>query len=212
MAAFTHELLQARLQELDVPVDADALHGALAGLVCAGISLADGAQIDDLATALTLEAGSLQDHAEMLAALQTIVRNELADTDLSFQLLLPDADEFLSLRVQALARWAEGFVHGVVSRREPWSEDMRDVLEDIAQIGLLDDEGASEVLDLSSAALNDPAQANDNETDFIALTEFVRMAAIEIFREIALPPADTASGDTAGDDGADAPPAGSTLH
>lgn len=207
MAAFTHELLQARLQELDLPLDADTLHGALAGLTCAGISLADGEQIADLATALALDADTLQGHTEMLAALQAIIRQEIADTDLSFQLLLPDTDEFLSLRVQALARWAEAFVHGVVARKEPWSEDMRDVLEDIAQIGLLDDEGASEVMDLSSAALNDPAQANDNETDFIALSEFVRMAAIEIYREIAMPQASETAAD-----GVDTPPPGSTLH
>lgn len=210
MAAFTHELLQARLQELHIELDADALHGALAGLVCAGISLADGEKIDDLATALAVDAETLHQHTEMLAALQAIIRQEIADTDLSFQLLLPDSDEFLSLRVQALARWAEGFVHGVVARTEPWSEDMRDVLEDIAQIGLLDDEGASEVLDLSSAALNDPAQANDNETDFIALNEFVRMAAIEIYRETVTPAADSIDADLP--DSNAAAPAGKTLH
>lgn len=210
MAAFTHELLQARLQELNIEIEADALHGALAGLVCAGISLEDDEKVADLATALALETDSLFEHREMLAALQTIIRKEIAETDLSFQLLLPDSDEFLSLRVQSLARWAEGFVHGVVARREPWSEDMRDVLEDIAQIGLLDDEGASEVLDLSSAALNDPAQANDNETDFIALNEFVRMAAIEIYRETVMPAADIEEADIADNDAA--APAGKTLH
>lgn len=190
---FTHELLQARLQELALPVTADALHGALCGLTCAGIRSDDAAYLEHLATSLTLEPVLFSAHLDMLAALQTLIAKALADSDLSFQPLLPDGEEFLSLRVQALARWAESFVQGVLASAKTWSADDRDVLEDIAAIALLDDEDADAAEDLSKASLNDPAQANDNEADFVALTEFVRMAAIEIFREHSEPSAAPAS-------------------
>ena len=174
MALITHEQLSLRLDELALPVAAEALHGTLAGLACAGVAPAHASWLEQLAECL--DGADLAAHREVMAALQTLVARDLADGQLGFQPLLPDAEEFLSLRAQALACWAEGFVCGFVALQGDLASEDREVLADIAAISQLEDDDGAE-----RSALNDPAAANDNERDFMELCEYVRMAAIELY-------------------------------
>ena len=181
MATITHEQLSARLRELALPMAADALHGTLAGLACAGI----GPDCNDWLEQLSecLDGADLDDHRDAMAALHTLVARDLADGELGFQPMLPDSEEFLSVRAQSLARWTEGFICGFVAVQRELSVEDREVLDDIAAISQLDDEEAIGEAGLNNSALNDPASADSNERDFIELCEYVRLAAMDLFRE-----------------------------
>lgn len=174
VAAITHEQLSARLQELQLPIAADALHGVLAGLACASVTPDHASWLEQLAECL--DGADLETHNEALVALHTLIARDLADGELGFQLLLPDSEEFLSVRAQALARWCEGFVCGFVAVVRELGEDDREALEDIAAISQLDDDDGS-----SQSALNNPEEADSNERDFIELCEYVRLAAMELY-------------------------------
>ena len=187
MATITHEQLSARLQELQLLMAADALHGAITGLACAGIAPSHTVWLEHLSECL--DGAELDEHSEAMSALQTLVARDLADGELGFQLLLPDGEEFLSVRAQALARWSENFVCGFVAVTRELSEEDREVLNDIAAISQIDDgESAEETaLDLLKSAnrseLNNPENAASNERDFFELCEYVRMAAMDLYRE-----------------------------
>ena len=114
---------------------------------------------------------------------QTLVARDLADGELGFQLLLPDSEEFLSVRAQALARWSESFVCGFVAVTRELSEDDREVLNDIAAISQIDDGESEEQTDRNRSELNNPENADSNERDFIELCEYVRLAAMDLYRD-----------------------------
>lgn len=168
MAVVTHEQLTERLQALAIPVAVDYLHGVLAGLASAGIGPDSphwALQLAECVDDLDVEA-----HQDMLAALHTLCERELAAPDLSFQPLLPDMEEFLSLRALALSQWCDGFISGFVAGQFELSAEDRETLEDLASITQLD----------STEEYNNPEYANDNERDFLELSEYVRMAVITL--------------------------------
>lgn len=181
LATITHEQLSARLQELQLPVTADALHGTLAGLACAGMDPGSADWLEQLSECL--DGADLAAHREAMVALHTLVARDLADGELGFQPMLPDGDEFLSVRAQALARWSEGFICGFVAVQRTLSSDDREVLDDIAAISQLDGEDSLADAALNRAGLNDPASADSNERDFMELCEYVRLAAMDLYRE-----------------------------
>jgi len=182
VATITHEQLSARLQELQLLLSADALHGAMTGLACAGIEPDDIGWLEHLAECL--DGADLSDQLEAMTALQTLIAHDLADDNLGFQLLLPDGDEFLSVRAKALARWAESFVCGFVAVTRELSDDDRDLLNDIAAISQIDDGESEEETQQKNSELNNPENAANNERDFMELCEYVRMGAIDLYREI----------------------------
>lgn len=168
MAVMTHEQLTDRLQALAIPVAVDYLHGVLAGLACAGINPESphwALQLGECLADVDVAA-----HHEMLAALHTLCERELTATDLSFQPLLPDSEEFLSLRALALSQWCDGFISGFVAGQFELSAEDQETLNDLAAITQLD----------SSDEYNNPENANDNERDFFELNEYVRMAVITL--------------------------------
>ncbi|MCC7515916.1 MAG: UPF0149 family protein [Pseudomonadales bacterium] len=181
MASITHEQLSARLQELQLPVAADVLHGALVGLACAGLEPGQEAWLAQLASCL--EDVDVASNEAMLSALQTLIGKELADGELGFQLLLPDSEEFLSVRVQALARWSDSFIYAFVATARELSQEDREVLEDIAAISQVDDGEIETENAPGLSALNNPEEADSNERDFMELCEYVRMAAMDLYRE-----------------------------
>ncbi|MEZ5538550.1 MAG: UPF0149 family protein [Pseudomonadales bacterium] len=177
----TYEQLSARLQTLQIPVSADALHGALTGLACSGQLPEQPAWLQQLSDCL--DDIDLSEHAPMLSALQTWVQGELADGDLSFQLLLPDSEEFLSVRTRALAQWSDSFLYAFIASGVELTVEDRELMEDMAAISQVDDGEAEDGAEKNISALNNPEDAENNERDFFELCEYVRMAAMDLYRE-----------------------------
>lgn len=180
-ALITYEQLQARLQAVQLPVQVDSLHGALTGLACSGAVVDPTVWLTQLGDCL--EDIALGEHEAMLSALQAWVNGDLADGDLGFQLLLPDSEEFLSVRTRALARWSESFLYAFIASGVTLAPEDREVLEDIAAISQVDDGETPADAEKNMSALNNPAEAESNERDFFELCEFVRLAAMALFRE-----------------------------
>ncbi|MBV5308053.1 UPF0149 family protein [Chromatium okenii] len=167
-----HEVLA--LSPLD-PSPSEA-QGMLCGLMCGGAT-------DPLATWLTqllpandaVEIPFAHYHAALHPLVQTLGA-ALADTELRFELGLPDDDHPLPERAVALYDWVRGFlfaigVLGVAERDLP--EQMREILHDFTELTRID-------LD----ALDDD---EDNEQALADVIEFVRVAALLIHDECALP-------------------------
>lgn len=192
----SYEQLHARLQALQLPLAVDALHGTLTGLACGGLKADQATWLTQLSDCL--EGVELVEHEAMLSALQTWVNGELADGDLGFQLLLPDGEEFLSVRARALARWSDSFLYAFIASGVMLSREDQEVLEDIAAISQADDgnsDGEVDGAEKNISALNNPEDAESNERDFFELCEYVRMAAMDLYREHSQPTQATVIGE-----------------
>jgi uncharacterized protein YgfB (UPF0149 family) len=147
-----------------------ALHGLVTGLLSSGAPDIDEGDI------ATLMQGPLPPVVgQLVNMLIESTRGQLLEPDFSFQLLLPPDDMQLVQRVQALGHWCEsftaGFSAGFMQSETTLGSEGREALTDIAQLASLSEELEDDI--------------EDEENDYMELVEYVRMAAIALFQQLA---------------------------
>lgn len=127
---------------------------------------------------------------EALKALFDDSVKQLADPDLSFQLLLPDDDASLESRTEALANWCEGYLYGLalggIKEFNMFSEPVQEFAQDLTEIAQLSHE--------------DGDDAAAGETAFFDISEYVRMGVLMIRDELLLLDENSAPSAGASDD------------
>lgn len=112
-----------------------------------------------------------------LLALYNASRERLIADEMSLQLLLPDDELELPLRIAAVGEWCEGFLKGFAMAgkslqaqqgQQQYSADVSEALSDIAAISQISIEG--EEIDLAK-----------NERDYVEVTEYLRVAVMNIY-------------------------------
>ena len=99
---------------------------------------------------------------------------QLQDSNLGFDLLLPEEDESLYARVTALQQWCSGFILGVgiagIKDHSKLPEDSRELLADFTEIGI---EGEFDL-----------EKMDESEEAFIEISEYIRMGVLLINEEL----------------------------
>lgn len=167
----------ARLLEVEgFEETAAELHGIFCGRLAGGERLAGGQLREALVESLASEEELIDNALPELARLYQQALAQLRDSSYAFSPLLPGDDTPLQRRVDELSQWAQGFLDGLVdaglSGDSPLSEDATQALGDLVAIAQAAFEGE---------------EGNDDEGDFAELLEYVRVAAIMIFAELASP-------------------------
>lgn len=100
---------------------------------------------------------------------------------MEFSPLLPDDDESLALRTDALAQWAQGFLYGLatgdIGRNPALPGTVREILGDFAEISRAT---LSTDADSADAAAGDEA----DEEAYVELHEFMRAGAQLVYDEL----------------------------
>lgn len=151
------------------PASVAETHAVVTGLLCAK----PGQDENELATHLAaLQVGdwSSQRILDQLGPALNVLKNELSSSDMDFRLLLPTEDRPLEERTRCLAHWCSGFLTGF-GAGEPTvqSDDAADALRLIEQI--------------ARAATDSESDQEAEESAYIELTEFVRMAILLLREE-----------------------------
>lgn len=107
---------------------------------------------------------TLRDFAELTNA-------SLANDQFEMQLLLPDDALELAERVTALAKWCQGFLHGLALAGEELGS-------------ALDDDGREAVQDIVKIAQVSDQVEHDEEAEYMQLVEYVRMAAFQLYTQL----------------------------
>lgn len=166
------------LVRLNAACTASELHGVLTGLLAGGARL----NRSTLQKILETHADSDQAFGDDITAsvwqLQLKTLEDLGDSELAFVPLLPDDDDDLAARVSAISDWCQGFLVGFGTAASPGNtrihdESVRETLQDIMNVANVD----------ATAQDNDES----DESAYAELYEFVRMAVIHLFEEMAPP-------------------------
>ena len=157
-AAQTHGLLTGRLAIAGAPAGPDWLLQVLEGV--------------DENNALRAEC---QKH---LDALYQSTFWQLSERLSEFEPLLPDDDDDVSVRTIALAHWSEGFLHGLVSAKHSDALKERLGAEPLSDI-------IRDMLQLTRAGLDSSTDDEDNESAYVELVEYLRVAAQLCYEELA---------------------------
>ena len=181
---------QANITTDNIQAHASEVHGVLTGLICAGLPFEEHEYlmiINDIfnnGEGLPLKAKSTV--KQMFSELWT----DILDDAYTFQLMLPDDDDSIVERGNALSVWVQGFNLGFGLQQKDTpvvSEEVKEVLTDFAEIANLSD---------------DMEEDEATEQAYFEINEYVRISALLCFSELATLP--TKLGDNSKESG--------TLH
>ncbi len=173
-----HHELDAALNRCGASWDAGQAHG----LLCSRLAvLGADAGIGWLEQVLE---GSDPDNAlrreceSMLDALYTYTHRQLAERQSEFEPLLPGVSDSTIIRADAIARWCEGFLHGLVSgspddnlKERLSSEPLSEIIKDMLQI--------------ARANVDEETDDETNESAYAELVEYLRIAVQLTYEELA---------------------------
>jgi yecA family protein len=174
----TFEELEGTLKRCGASWDAAQSHGLLTGrLAIAGVPAAPDWLLQVLEG--TDEANALR--AECRRILDVLYQStfwQLSERLSAFEPLLPGDEEDVGLRAEALGHWCEGFLHGLVSARH--GDALRDRLAAQPLSDIIKD-----LLQITRAGLDEESDEEDNESAYVELVEYVRVAAQLSYEELA---------------------------
>jgi uncharacterized protein len=140
-------------------VSAAELHGLFCGMHCAKPGLEANVCLPEV---FSNQEDPLDGYDRALfTSLCDSARESLNSPDFSFYLFLPDDDEALIERAQALGEWCQGFLYGLGAQVEStsWHGECEEILRHLVDIAQLDAD----------------ADGEEDEVAFMELSEFVRM-------------------------------------
>ncbi|WP_066017074.1 UPF0149 family protein [Endozoicomonas atrinae] len=188
-ATVSFDELAAQLAEQSHPSE---IHGYLCGLLSAGAHPDVQQWLGQLAE--QMGDNSFDEHTkQLLSQLFLHTQDELTSGSLSATLFLPGDDESLGLRTQSLGVWCQSFIsgfgQGLESRKV--SDMVEEVLRDFAEISLIETAEENE----------------ESEKLYIEVSEFVRLAWLNVYAEVCGLPEGSSGDDRSGKKGAS-----KTLH
>lgn len=167
------ELIANMLVEEGVKiVSPSELHGLVVGHVAAGARLLPEKLLKIACELLDLDGLSHESSKETLDTMYRAICSALESLDLEFELLLPDDENEISVRVESLGRWCQSFLSGFglygKHTDASLSSEAKETLNDLGQIAQI------------SAELE---ELDENEADLMEVQEYVRMAVLMLFTE-----------------------------
>ncbi len=162
------------LQRASASVNAADCHGFLTGLICAAGFADQKIWVAEVFDAYNPKDGA---QAEAFRSLQSLYEATLAglnSADLDFQPLLPDDEDSLSERTEALASWCAGFLSGLgmggLASQDKLPEEVSELVQDLTQISRVDFE------------LDEPD--DQEQTAFAEVLEYIRVGVLFIYDEL----------------------------
>ncbi|MGE3319708.1 MAG: UPF0149 family protein [Candidatus Berkiella sp.] len=154
------------LSAANTPFSAAYVHGLMSGLLCT-----DTRELPLVWEAFLTEPAfsKLSADTELLNKLFVLTASHLESAPGAMLLLLPDDDAKMSLRLNALAKWCEGFLEGVTLENKGLQLDIvKEALADLAEI--------KEVATKTKST-------KENEAAYTEVLEFVKVAVLLIYAE-----------------------------
>lgn len=174
--------LESLLFSLDASLGAVESHGVLCGMLCAQGTTAASQWMLHVLGEHEGSSSTLSKAGEKLLQIHRASVEQMNNSDVKFELMLPDDDEPLEERVQALGMWCQGFVYGLaaggVRQDTELPDDSRELITDILEISR------------AGYAVDDTDYADDEEDDdedeiaFMEVSEYVRMGVLLIYEEL----------------------------
>jgi uncharacterized protein len=176
--SINHDELDAALKRCGATWDAGQAHGLLCSrLAILGTDAAIG-WLDQVFEGSNPDDALRRECESMLDALYAYTHRQLTDRQSEFEPLLPDDSDSTMARADAIARWCEGFLHGLVSgspderlKERLASDPLSDIIKDMLQI--------------TRATVDEDLDDETNESAYVELVEYLRVAVQLTYEELA---------------------------
>lgn len=176
--AINHDELDAALNRCGASWDAGQVHGLLCSWLAVLGADAEVGWLEQVLEGSDPDKALRRECKSMLDALYTFTHCQPAERQSEFEPLLPDDSDSTIMRADAIARWCEGFLHGLVSgspddnlKERLSSEPLSDIIKDMLQI--------------ARATVDEETDDETNESAYAELVEYLCVAVQLIYEELA---------------------------
>ena len=153
-------------------------HGLLCGQLAAEGHAAKRAWLNSALDG-TDDNNALRGEAEsILEGLFDYTFRQLSARQSAFQPLLPDEADSVEDRVEGLAHWCEGFLHGLVTSAAAQAHKEQLAAEPLSEV-------IKDLLQMTQAAADPDEDEDTNESAYTELVEYVRVATQLVYEEMA---------------------------
>lgn len=158
------------LLRLNADIEAAELHGTLSGLLCvmgnnASEHLAQLIPTGAKGDALDKEA------YDLVNLCPAYILNALNDPEFGYELLLPDDDNGLAERTEAMAEWSHGFLSGLAMAG----------IQDFSKLPKEASEFCQDLGEIARAGLSEMAHSEEDEAAYEELVEYLRVGVLLIY-------------------------------
>ncbi len=178
----------SQLDELLISADsnlgASESHGTLCGMLCAQGSTEASQWMLQVLGERDESSQALREVGEKLLKIHQVSVEQMNDNNIEFELMLPDDDDALEDRVEALGNWCQGFVYGLalggIKEDTELPENSKELIQDILEIsraGYAVDEEAE-------LAVTEENDSEEDEVAFMEVSEYVRMGILLVYEEL----------------------------
>ena len=172
MSDIDYQKLTQSLERLQIAADAAECHGAVSAVICLtgedGLTSWLPTHFPEIDAGLAEGDAFAKEAQQMIAALYQTTLGQLGQGNFDYALLMPDDEEPLALRTDALAHWCQGFLLGLrysgVNDPAQFSGELAEILEDITEIS-----------QVTSAELDN---TEEEEQSYTELVEYLRVGTM----------------------------------
>jgi len=162
------------LAKTDAELVTSEAHGALCGMLCAAGKVELSTWLEQVFEAFDVNDMLVKEASQLLVGLFNNTQAQLNNSDADFQMLMPDDQDSLAQRTEALAMWCQGFTYGLVAgglkKDQKLPTDTAELIADMVEI---------------ARAGHDLGDDSDEDEDaFMHLHEYVRMGVLLINEEL----------------------------
>ncbi len=167
-----YSALEQALNNTALKLHPSQVHGLVCGILC-GHPNSRTAAWEELITGSEKKSNSKKTH-DLLQSLYDVSAKQLDEFLFEFQLMLPTETEALPVRAEALTLWCQGMLTGLK----------------LAQVSLVDrapsdtTEAINDLIEIAKMNFEEVMANEEDETAYVELVEYVRMAVILIYENM----------------------------
>ncbi len=175
---FNYDLVNDALRRAGSSWDAAQAHGLLSSKLAVGGIVGGQQWLQQVQEGVDPRNALGKESAEMLSGLIQSTYTALAERQSAFAPMLPDDEEPTGVRIEGLAHWCEGYLHGLVSAEHGDALRKRLAEEPIADI-------IRDMLEITRAGDDEEADEESEEAAYVEIVEYLRVAAQLVYEELA---------------------------
>ncbi len=162
------------LAKAEADLVASESHGSLCGMLCASGTIELSDWLEQIFEEFDVNNMLVKEASQLLVGLYNNTQAQLNDSDAEFQLLLPEDNESLAQRTEALASWCQGFTYGLAAgglkKDQKLPQDTAELIKDMVEIAR------------AGHDLGDDSESD--EESYMHIYEYVRMGVLLINEEL----------------------------
>lgn len=176
-----YQSIQQTLEQNQLFIMPSEVHGVISGLLACGIDIEDKEYLTILSDVFNDGVSFSGELKQVLIGFYSQISNSLNESELQFELYLPDEDESLHDRANALVAWVSGFLLGFGLKQKDYgklSKDVKEVIHDFTEINQMD---------------TTFEETEDDRQAFHEVAEYVRISVHLCFAELGRSPEQNAA-------------------